>query len=122
MGYDSKDNLVFSGADITSQEMDAEFKKLYDSLLAYKNNIFNLIDSICSECEAGERLAMNIAERDSSLLQSLVAKECESRKMVRKAVNESIQEQRLEDGDQGVPVEHVLEVRESSLRDAPQDD
>jgi len=122
MGCDSKDNLVFSGADITSQEMDAEFKKLYDSLLAYKNNIFNLIDSICSECEAGERLAMNIAERDSSLLQSLVAKECESRKMVRKAVNESIQEQRLKDGDQGVPVEHVLEVRESSLRDAPQDD
>jgi hypothetical protein len=122
MGYDSKDTLVFSGADITSQEMDAEFKKLYDGLLAYKNNIFNLIDSICSECEAGERLAMNIAERDSFLLQNLVAKECESRKMVRKAVNESIQEQRLKDGDQGVPVEHVLEVRESSLRDAPQDD
>jgi len=122
MGYDSKDNLLYFGADVTNQEMDVEFKKLYDNLLAYKNNIFRLIDSICSECEAGELLAMDIAERDSFLLQSLVAKECESRRMVRKAGIESILEHGRNDGAKGVPIKQVLKVRESSLRDAPQDD
>jgi hypothetical protein len=68
MGYDDK-NLVSIGAGLSTQEMDVEFKKLYDSHLDYKNNIFHLVDTICSDCEAVERLAMNIAERDSSLLQ-----------------------------------------------------
>ena len=121
MGIDSKDSLVLSGADLTSHEMDVEFKILYDSLLAYKSNIFHLVDAICRDRESGERLAMNIAERDSSLLQQLVAKECESRRMVRKTGTESSQEQRLEDGAKSVPVEHILNLRESSLRDASQD-
>jgi hypothetical protein len=121
MGYDSRDDLVLSGADITSQEMDVEFKILYDSLLAYKNNIFHLVDTICCDCDAGERLAMNIAERDSSLLQQLVAKECDSRRMVRKAGVESSLKQRLEDGVQSIPVEQILKIRGASLRDAPND-
>ncbi len=121
MGFDSKDSLVLSGADLTSHEMDMEFKILYDSLLAYKNNIFHLVDTICRDRESGERLAMNIAERDSSLLQRLVAKECESRRMVRKTGAESSQEQRLADGAKSVPVEHILKVRESSFKDAPHD-
>ena len=122
MGIDSRDNLVLSSADLTSQEMDVEFKVLFDSLLAYKNNIFHLVDTICHDCDAGERLAMNIAERDSSLLQSLVAKECESRRMVRKSGTESLLEQRLEDGAQGAPVEQILKIRGASLRDASNDD
>ncbi|MBT5643326.1 hypothetical protein HN807_03640 [Candidatus Bathyarchaeota archaeon] len=121
MGYDSIDDLVLSGADITGPEMDVEFKILYDSLLAYKNYIFHLVDAISCDCEAGERLAMNIAERDSSLLQQLVAKECDSRRMVRKAGVESSLEQRLEDGVQSIPVEQILKIRGASLRDAPND-
>lgn len=121
MGFDSRENLVLSGADLTSQEMDVEFKILYDSLLAYMNNIFRLVDTICNDCDAGERLAMNIAKRDSFLLQKLVAKECDSRRMVRKAGAESLLEQRLEDGAQSVPVERILKVRKSFLRNDPHD-
>lgn len=121
MGYDDK-NLVYFGAGISTQEMDVEFKKLYDSLLAYKNNIFHLVDTICSDCEAGERLAMNIAERDSSLLQRLVAKECESRNMVRKAGKESVLDKLRKEGSPEVSVQQVLKTRESSIEDDPKND
>ena len=118
MGYDEK-NLVYFGAGISPQEMDVEFKKLYDSLLVYKNNIFHLVDTICSDCDAGERLAMNIAERDSSLLQRLVAKECESRNMVRKASKESTLGTLRKDESPEVSVQQVLETGESSIDDDP---
>ena len=86
MVYRNEDeDLVFLGAGMSSTEMDTEFKKLYDSLLLYKNNIFHLVDTICNDCDTGERLALNIAERDSVLLQRLVARECEQRRMTRKA-------------------------------------
>jgi hypothetical protein len=120
MGYEK--DLVFFGAGISTQEMDVEFKKLYDSLLAYKNNIFHLVDTICSDCEAGERLAMNIAERDSSLLQRLVAKECESRRMVRKADKEPVLEQLLKEGSPEVSVQQVLQTRKSSLKNDTNND
>ena len=116
MGYDDKE-LVFFGAGISTKEMDVEFKKLYDSLLAYKNNIFHVVDTICSDCEAGERLAMNIAERDSALLQRLVAKECESRNMVRKASKESVLDQLRKEGIPEFSVQEVLKTRESSIED-----
>lgn len=121
MGYDDK-NLVYFGAGISTQEMDVEFKKLYDSLLAYKNNIFHLVDTICSDCEAGERLAMNIAERDSSLLQRLVAKECESRNMVRKSGKESKLGQLKKGESPEVSLQQVMEARESSIEDDPKND
>ena len=113
MGYE-KDRIFF-GADISTQEMDVEFRKLYDNLLSYKKNIFRLVDTICSDCKAGERLAMNIAERDSSLLQRLVAKECESRRMVRKAGIESEQERLREEGSLKVSVQQGLQKRKSSI-------
>ena len=121
MGYDDK-NLVYFGAGISTQEMDVEFKKLYDSLLAYKNNIFHLVDTICSDCEAGERLAMNIAERDSALLQRLVAKECEQRNMVRKAGKESVLEQLRKEGSPEMSVSEVLQTRATSIDDEPKKD
>ena len=120
MSYEK--DLVFFGAGISNQEMDTEFKKLYDSLLAYKNNIFHLVDTICSDCEAGERLAMNIAERDSSLLQRLVAKECESRRMVRKADKEPVLETLRKEESPEISVQQVLQARDSSLKDDPKND
>ena len=121
MVYSERDNLVFFGAGIANQDMDHEFKKLYDSLLVYKNNIFHLVDTICNDCEAGERLAMNIAERDSALLQRIVAKECDQRRMERKASKESVLEQ-LRDGTQDVSVQQILQARAALLKDSGKTD
>ncbi len=118
MGHNEKDNLVFFGAKKTSQEMDEEFKKLYDSLIIYKNNIFHLVDNVCNDCDAGERLAMNIAERDSALLQRLVAKECDQRRMTRKSGAESIIEALGSDGTPIITIKDILQARTSSLNDA----
>ena len=116
MGLDEKDSLVFFGAGFTNQEMDVEFKKLYDSLLSYKNNIFHLVDTICNDCDAGERLAMNIAERDSALLQRLVAKECDQRRMVRKAGKESVLDQLRRGESPEMTVNQILQSRSESLK------
>ena len=122
MGLDEKDNLVFFGAGITNQEMDVEFKKLYDSLLSYKSNIFHLVDTICNDCEAGERLAMNIAERDSALLQRLVAKECDQRRMVRKAGKESVLDQLRRGESPEMTVNQILQSRSESLKNSTKAD
>ena len=122
MGLDEKDNLVFFGAGVTNQEMDVEFKKLYDSLLSYKNNIFHLVDTICNDCEAGERLAMNIAERDSALLQRLIAKECDQRRMVRKAGKESVLDQLRRGESPEMTVNQILQSRSESLKDSSKAD
>ncbi|MCW4013102.1 MAG: hypothetical protein NWF07_08935 [Candidatus Bathyarchaeota archaeon] len=118
MGLDEKDNLVFFGAGFTNQEMDVEFKKLYDSLLSYKNNIFHLVDTICNDCDAGERLAMNIAERDSALLQRLVAKECDQRRMVRKTGKESVLDQLRRGESPEMTVNQILQSRSESLKNS----
>lgn len=110
-----KEELVFFGPGMSTQEMDVEFKKLYDSLITYKSNIFHLVDTVCNDCEAGVRLAMNIAERDSALLQRLVAKECEQRRMLKKAQKESVMDQLR--GKTGAPsVDQVLAARDVSLK------
>jgi len=114
MNYNDEE-FVFFGPGLSTNKMDTEFKKLYDSLINYKNNIFHLIDTICIDCDAGERLAMNIAERDSSLLQRLVAKECEHRKMLRKAQKESIVENLREEEKERLSVKELMEIRISAL-------
>ena len=80
---EESENLVFLGPGITNQEMDLEFNKLYDSLMVYKNNVFHLVDAICTDCEERDRLVLNIVERDTALVQQLVAKECAKRSMRR---------------------------------------
>lgn len=117
MTIDEKDNLVFFGAGITNQQMDVEFKKLYDSLLVYKNNIFHLVDTICNDCNAGERLAMNIAERDSALIQRLVAKEVDFRRMARKAEKVSVLEELRKEGSPELMLQSILQARSDSLKD-----
>jgi hypothetical protein len=96
--------------------MDVEFKKLYDSLIAYKFNIFHLVDTVCKDCEAGDRLAMNIAERDSALLQRLVAKECEQRRMMRKAQKESVLDQLRGKAQAAASMNQILDARDESLK------
>ena len=108
---------MFFGAGKTVQEMDSEFKKLYDSLIIYKNNIFHLIDTLCNDCDAGERLAINIAERDSALLQRLVAKECDQRRMARKATKESVLDQLRKEKTPAMSVDQILQFRQSSMKD-----
>ncbi len=117
MGMNEKENLVFFGAGVSNQEMDVEFKKLYDSLIAYKNNIFHLVDTLCNDGEAAERLAMNIAERDSALLQRLVAKECDRRRMSRKTEKESVLEELRKEGSSKIPLQKILEVRSETLKE-----
>ncbi len=122
MSLNEKDSLVFFGAGFTNQEMDVEFKKLYDSLISYKNNIFHLVDTICNDCDAAERLAMNIAERDSALLQRLVAKECDQRHMVRKTEKESVLDQLRREGSPKTTVDKILQARSDSLKESVKSD
>ncbi len=112
-----KDTLVFFGAGMTNQQMDIEFKKLYDSLLVYKNNIFHLVDTICNDCDAGERLAMNIAERDSALIQRLVAKEVDLRRMARKAEKDSVLEELRRNRSPELTLQSILQARSDLLKD-----
>ena len=122
MGLNEKNNLVFFGAGISNQQMDIEFKKLYDSLLVYKHNIFHLVDTICNDCDAGERLAMNIAERDSALLQRLVAKEVDLRRMSRKAGKESILEELRKEETPELTLQSILQTRADSLKESVKSD
>ena len=122
MGLNEKNNLVFFGAGISNQQMDVEFKKLYDSLLVYKTNIFHLVDTICNDCDAGERLAMNIAERDSALLQRLVAKEVDLRRMSRKAGKESILEELRKEESPELTLQSILQTRAETLKESVKSD
>ena len=122
MGLNEKNNLVFFGAGVTNQQLDMEFKKLYDSLLVYKHNIFHLVDTICNDCDAGERLAMNIAERDTALLQRLVAKEIDLRRMSRKAGKESILEELRKEETPEQTLQSILQARADSLKESIKSD
>jgi len=117
MGYQEDDEAVFFGPGLTNQELDNEFKKLYDSLMVYKNNIFHLVDTVCTDCEAGDRLARNIAERDTALLQRLVYKECEQRQMRRKSKKESVVEQLRAEGKETLSLESIMNARVGSMKD-----
>jgi hypothetical protein len=117
MGYPKDEEMVFFGPGLTNQELDNEFKTLYDSLMVYKNNIFHLVDTVCTDCEAGDRLARNIAERDTALLQRLVAKECEQRQMRRKAKKESIVDQLRVDSQKTLSLEAIMNARIGSMKD-----
>ncbi len=117
MGYQKDDDAVFFGPGLTNQELDNEFKTLYDSLMVYKNNIFHLVDTVCTDCEAGDRLARNIAERDTALLQRLVCKECEQRQMRRKAKKESVVEQLRAEGKKTLSLEAIMNARVGSMKD-----
>jgi hypothetical protein len=116
MGYSNDEEMLFFGPGLTNQEMDNEFKKLYDSLIVYKNNIFHLVDTVCTDCDAGDRLARNIAERDTALLQRLVSKECEQRHMKRKAKRESVVDQLRSESQKPLSLEQILNTRAASMK------
>ena len=116
MGYPNDEEMFFFGPGLTNQEMDNEFKTLYDSLIVYKNNIFHLVDTVCTDCDAGDRLARNIAERDTALLQRLVSKECEQRHMKRKAKRESVVDQLRSESQKPLSLEQILNTRAASMK------
>jgi len=114
LSSDSDEDLVFLGPGISNQVMDMEFKRLYESLIAYKNNVFHLVDTLCTDCEARDRLALNIAERDSALVQRLVAKEVSQRnnmRNIRKNSDEQEEESRL-------TVKSLLQTRSLVMNDS----
>jgi len=116
MGYPNEEEMFFFGPGLTNQEMDNEFKNLYDSLMVYKDNIFHLVDTVCTDCDAGDRLARNIAERDTALLQRLVAKECEQRHMRRKAKKKSVVDQLRAESQKPLSLEQILTARTASMK------
>jgi len=116
MGYQKDEDAVFFGPGLTNQELDEECKKLYDSLMAYKNNIFHFVDTVCTDCEAADRLARNIVERDTALLQRLVAKECEQRKMRRKASKKSVVEHLRAEGRETLSLEAIMNAKVDSMK------
>lgn len=115
---EDKEDLVFLGPGISNQEMDLEFKRLYDSLIAYKNNVFHLVDTICTDSEERDRLALNIAERDSSLVQRLVAKECAQRSMRRSIKKKADQRGLDQEQTSGLTVQKILQTRSVVLNDS----
>ncbi len=116
---ESEENLVFLGPGVSNHDMDMEFKKLYDSLIAYKNNIFHLVDTLCTDCEERDRLALNIAERDTALVQRLVAKEVARRNMTRTLRHKSA----TEDKDESrLTVKSLLETRSVVMNDSAKAD
>lgn len=117
---ESEENLVFLGPGFSNHDMDMEFKKLYDSLIAYKNNIFHLVDTLCTDCEERDRLALNIAERDSALVQRLVAKEVERRNTRR-----TLKQKSAYTGDQDesrLTVKSLLQTRSVVMNDSAKAD
>ncbi len=114
------ENLVFLGPGVTNQEMDMEFKKLYDSLIAYKNNVFHLVDTICTDCDERDRLALNIVERDSTLVQQLVAKECSKRSMRRSVKKSSVQDELHNEKKSEPTVQKILQMRSAVLNESAQ--
>ena len=116
MGYTNDEEMFFFGPGLTNQEMDNEFKNLYDSLMVYKNNIFHLVNTVCTDCDAGDRLARNIAERDTALLQRLVSRECEQRHMKRKAKKESVVDQLRAESQKPLSLEQILNARTDSMK------
>lgn len=117
---ESEENLVFLGPGVSNHDMDMEFKKLYDSLIAYKNNIFHLVDALCTDCEERDRLALNIAERDSALVQRLVAKEVERRNTRR-----TLKQKSAYTGDQDesrLTVKSLLQTRSVVMNDSAKAD
>ena len=116
MGYPNEEEMFFIGPGLTNQEMDNEFKKLYDSLMVYKDNIFHLVNTVCTDCDAGDRLARNIAERDTALLQRLVSRECEQRHMKRKAKKESVVDQLRAESQKPLSLEQILNARTASMK------
>jgi hypothetical protein len=116
MRYQNDEETFFFGPGLTNQEMDSEFKNLYDSLMVYKDNIFHLVNTVCTDCDAGDRLARNIAERDTALLQRLVSRECEQRHMKRKAKKESVVDQLRAESQKPLSLEQVLNARTASMK------
>ena len=114
LSSDSDEDLVFLGPGISNQVMDMEFKRLYDSLIAYKNNVFHLVDALCTDCEARDRLALNIAERDSALVQRLVAKEVSQRNMRRNLRNNSDEQEE----ESRLTVKSLLQTRSLVMNDS----
>ena len=113
---DENEDYVFLGPGITNQEMDVEFKRLYDSLIAYKNNVFHLVDAICTDSDERDRLALNIVEKDCTLVHQLVAKECSRREMMRAVRKRSVQENLDVDGASELTVDKLLQSRSMVLK------
>ena len=115
---EEKEDRVFLGSGISNQEMDLEFKRLFDSLIAYKDNVFHLVDTICADSEEWYRLALNIAERDSSLVQRLVAKECSKRSWRRSIKQKLVPKETQEEQTSELTVQKILQTRSVVLDDA----
>lgn len=114
------EDLVFLGPGVTNQEMDLEFKRLYDSLIAYKNNVFHLVDTICTDCDEKDRLALNITQRDTTLVQQLVAKECAQRSMMRSVKRNSVLEELPTERESEPTVQKILQTRSAVLNESAQ--
>ena len=65
---------------------------------------------------------MNIAERDSALLQRLVAKEIDLRRMSRKAGKESILEELRREDTPEQTLQSILQARADSLKESIKSD
>lgn len=69
----------YTETSLKTEELDGEFKKLYQQLLNYVNCICDEVEVMCNKNPDRLRLALNIAESDGSVLELLVMKECDKR-------------------------------------------
>lgn len=76
---EEKEDVITFGLGIKDEEIDNEFKILYNDLLKYVNKICDTVTSLCHSDANKRRLALNIAESDGHILERLVEKECKKR-------------------------------------------
>ncbi len=105
---DNDEDILFVGPGFTNDEIDQLFSDLYQRLLQYIANIFDVVEKLCPSGEDQIRLALNIAETDGNLLPCLVAKECEKRKPLIK-ITEEAQERYQPIPKKPVPMHQIME-------------
>lgn len=74
-----EEEILFYGAGMKNEDIEKEFKELYQQLLHYSESICNVVEKIAAGSKDHRRIALDLAETDGRFLVQLVIKECDKR-------------------------------------------
>jgi hypothetical protein len=74
-----EEEIFFYGVGMKNEEIEKEFKELYQQLLHYVESVCNVVEKIAAGSKDHRRIALDIAEADGRVLKQLVMKECDKR-------------------------------------------
>jgi len=107
----TENEIIYFGPGLKNEEIDERFSNLYEKLLDYVRNIFELVEEFCPGYDDQVRLALNIAEMDGNLLQGLVVKECEKRRELMRINETSISQKSMNKALTIRDVNHFIDAR-----------